>query len=319
MRVPFGMKAASGTDERARIAGSSRGIVTSATTQRGRPIRELMTPAPHAVTVEHTVEDVLQRMRSLGVRHLPITDGGSVVGMACEGELAAFCQGGRGDPSLLAVGEVVESGACVVAGPDMPLLGLVQTMAERKTECCAVVEHGQLIGLLTANDLLHVLSRLLFFGSDARHGLRPSDVRARILAEHDVLRELYARIEALALRVLADESDAEGPLRERCRELYQALLRHIELENTILVPALRETNAFGPVRAQNLLAEHERQRQVLLDALTAAEATASEADVARGVLVLIGELLTDMAHEEQALLHPDLLKDDPIAVDVETG
>jgi hypothetical protein len=172
---------------------------------------------------------------------------------------------------------------------------------------------------LTSNDLVHVLAGMLVLGSDRRlHGMRPSEVRARILAEHDVLRVLYAKVEELALDVLDGESEAEGPLRERCRELYKTLLRHMELEDTILAPALRETNAFGPVRAANLLAEHRRQRTVLFEALAVAEHS-SDIDLARSACELIGELRTDMAHEEQALLHPDLLKDDPIAVDAATG
>jgi hypothetical protein len=67
-----------------------------------------------------------------------------------------------------------------------------------------------------------------------------------------------------------------------------------------------------------LLTEHARQREALFEALLAAEAR-SEADLARSVRVLLGELRADMAHEEQALLHPDLLADDPIAVDAATG
>jgi CBS domain-containing protein len=208
---------------------------------------------------------------------------------------------------------------CLVVGPEMPLLAVAQTMAERKADCCAVVDGGRLAGMVTANDLLHVLSGALLLGAE-RHAasLRPSHVRARILAEHEVLRQLYANVEELARRVLAEDADAEEPLRERCRELYQTLLRHMELENTILAPALRETAGFGQVRAQTLLDEHERQRSVLFQALIAVEAD-SEADLARDVCTLINELLVDMAHEEQALLHPDLLSDDPITADAATG
>jgi len=295
--------------------------MSSMATRGERPIGELMTPVPHAATVDQTVADVWQRMRTLGVRHLPITDGGRVVGIVSERVIAALCLSNGADPTALCVGDLGVLDACVVAGPEMPLIAIVQTMAERKADCCAVVDHGRLAGLLTANDLLHALAGVLLLGSDRRvHGLRPSDVRTRILAEHHVLRELFANIEELALRVLADEpdADAEGCLRERCRELYQTLLRHIELENAILAPALRETNAFGPIREQTLLAEHERQRGALFAALSASEARSDE-ELARSVRMLVGELLADMAHEEQALLHPDLLKDDPIAVDAATG
>ena len=67
-----------------------------------------------------------------------------------------------------------------------------------------------------------------------------------------------------------------------------------------------------------MLREHRRQREVLLDALNSTDAR-SAAELARSICSLIAELAIDMAHEERALLHPDLLKDDLVAVDGQSG
>ena len=133
-----------------------------------------------------------------------------------------------------------------------------------------------------------------------------------------MLRSIYEKTAELARRVLARDVDAQGHLRERCRELYQTLLRHIELEDAILAPALRETDAFGPVRAEALLREHRRQRNLLLEALDSTDAR-STLELAHNVVLLIADLQVDMAHEEVALLDSELLKDDPISTSANSG
>jgi acetoin utilization protein AcuB len=278
-----------------------------------------MTPLPHAVTVDQCVSDALARMHALGVHHLPVISGDEVVGALAERELSPIAEHGQTDPTLLAVGDVVDRDSCLVVEGDAPLIAVVQEMADRAVDCCVIMEQGKLAGIMTARDTMRLLVGALY--QDGPHcvpGLRPSDVRARILSEHHVLRSIYAKTEECARRVLNDDAEADVPLRERCRELYQTLLRHIDLENAILAPALHDTDAFGPVRAQELLREHRRQREVLLDALNSSDAR-SAAQLARSICSLIAELAADMAHEERALLHPDLLKDDLVAVDGHSG
>jgi CBS domain-containing protein len=44
-------------------------------------VGEYMTPEPVKVSVEATIEEAAQKMLTLGVRHLPVMDGGKVGGM----------------------------------------------------------------------------------------------------------------------------------------------------------------------------------------------------------------------------------------------
>lgn len=287
--------------------------------ERERTLRQLMTPIPHAVGADSSVADALGRMRALGIRHLPVMHEGRVVGVLEEQALVAICDHGHADPRALAAADVLGDEGAVVVGPEMPLPALLESMIERRAECAAVVERGQLVGIVTAQDLMNLLADVLFTGAPRpSQPPRPSDVRTRILAEHAVLRTLYQRIEASARAVLEDERDSAGALHERCLELHRTLLCHIELENAVLAPALRDTDAFGPLRADQLLAEHERQRSVLTAILVPSE-DRSDRDLAGDVLALVGELRIDMAYEEQTLLHPNLLRDDPIALDLEAG
>lgn len=283
-------------------------------------LRELMTPVPSAVTADSSVAHARSCMQALGIRHLPVIHEGRVVGVLAEQALASVYQHGRADPHALAVGDMLDDlEACVVVGPEMPVAAVLQTMIDRHADCAAVVERGELTGIVTAQDMMRVLADVLFTGAPRpSQPPKPSDVRARILAEHTVLRTLYGTTEAYARAVLEDEDDAAGPLREHCRELCNTLLRHIELENAVLAPALHDIDAFGPVRAQQLLAEHERQCSALTTMLISIDER-GDRELAADVLGLLAELRTDMAYEEDALLHPDLLRDDLVAPDTEAG
>jgi hypothetical protein len=144
---------------------------------------------------------------------------------------------------------------------------------------------------------------------------RPSEVRALILAQHEALRVVYAELDALLISARRGDAEGERTLRERCRGLYQMLLRHMATEDAFLAPALREADGFGSVRADELLREHDRQRRLLRYVLSPGDGTA----VALTVAALLQDLRADMAHEEHALLDPDLLKDDPVDVGVCTA
>lgn len=271
-----------------------------------------MTLVPHSVTVDQSVSDALGRMHALGVHHMPVTMGQDVVGVLVERELRPLFEHGDVDPAALCVGDVVQRDSFIVLDSETPLVAAVQTMADCGVDCCVVTAAGRLAGILTARDTMRLLASTLLGGGrqSAAPALRPSQIRARILSEHEVLRSIYAKTEVSARSVLDGEQDV--PLREHCRELYRTLLRHIELENAILAPALYETDAFGPVRAEELLREHGRQRAALLNALESEDAI-SEIELAQAIRALLSELTLDMAHEERALLHPDLLRDDSIS------
>jgi len=286
--------------------------------KRERPVGELMTPLPHVVGADQSVADALSRMRALGIRHMPVVHEDRVIGVLSEREASLIHDIPQCDPSIMAVGDLVSSEPCSVA-PDAALSFAVESMAAAKSDCCVVLDDERMVGILTSSDIMHLLSTLLCSRSGPKdHGLRPSEVRARILAEHRVIRGLAQTIVQLAGQVLEGDEQADAPLRERSREMYQTLLRHIELEDTILAPIIRDVDSFGPVRAGQMQTEHERQRKELHDALAALD-DSSAMGLAATTRELVKALLIDMGHEERALLHEDLLRDDLISVDTSTG
>ncbi|MGB0680479.1 MAG: hemerythrin domain-containing protein [Polyangiales bacterium] len=150
--------------------------------------------------------------------------------------------------------------------------------------------------------------------------LRPSVVRQSILADHNNLRRLSDEATVLAQAVLGGDSEQTLPLRRKVEALLQALLVHLELENAILLPALQETDAYGPLRAEELKEEHDAQREAFQRWLRAVEgATQPPAELAQAVLDFHTRLQADMENEERDFLSPKLLRDDPTTADTFTG
>jgi acetoin utilization protein AcuB len=279
-----------------------------------RPIREYMTPLPHSVGVDTSISEVLERMATLGVRHLPVLAEGELVGVVDLHRLGMLRTLANVDCDRASVEDCMLAEPFVV-GPDMPLDAVARQMAQRKAGCVLVVEDHSVIGLMTTTDALALLADFVGAGDSARpRGPTPREVRERVLDEHEVLRQMLDRVADLAVQVLDDEDALEGSsgLRWNARELYQTLLRHIDLEDALLAPVLRAANdEVGQQRAAALEAEHRAQRVQLRSMLsTLDDGLVADAHLARSIQALVPFVRKDMQHEERELLD-GLLVDDP--------
>jgi iron-sulfur cluster repair protein YtfE (RIC family) len=126
----------------------------------------------------------------------------------------------------------------------------------------------------------------------------------------DLLRKLAAELRA---------GDVGEPSRAEAvaQAFYRDLREHIDFEDDLLAPVLRELDAWGGVRADQLTQHHREQRQQLR---ILAERSPSEPPqgLANLLEVLIDDLRTDMAYEEREVLSADLLHDD-LVTDCEDG
>lgn len=148
--------------------------------------------------------------------------------------------------------------------------------------------------------------------------MNPSHVRTRILQDHETIRQRLNELEA-ATRALRSDPTTVAQVGELTRGLLVELTRHTELEDLILAPALHEIDAWGAVRADQLLAHHRTQRADMSELIRLFNMRLDTHDVARVVSSLIQELRIDMEHEERDLLSPDLLRDDVVAVGSHSG
>jgi hypothetical protein len=85
------------------------------------------------------------------------------------------------------------------------------------------------------------------------------------------------------------------------------------MEEELLLPAIAEVDAWGPVRAEQMAEDHQAQRATIAR-LNDMGRRAESASLAGEAMALGKALLADMRREETDLLHPDLLRDDVIAI-----
>lgn len=146
---------------------------------------------------------------------------------------------------------------------------------------------------------------------------KPSEIRAIILGEHAELRELLHEIEALLDRSARDAA-ARRALPEHLARFNELFLRHIAHEEEILGPVLADIDNWGPIRIEQMDAEHAEQRAQIhrLSALEPAPASSAYVDEVRG---FVRAVLVDMDAEERECLSPNVLRDDTISIDAFGG
>jgi acetoin utilization protein AcuB len=119
-------------------------------------IDRFMTPDPHCIGRDQTLLVAHERMRALGVRHLPVLDGGKLVGLVSQRDLF-FVETLRDvDPAAVPVEDAMSEDVYVVP-PDRALGEVAARMAERKYGCTVIANGDKICGIFTTSDALRVL------------------------------------------------------------------------------------------------------------------------------------------------------------------
>lgn len=287
-------------------------------TLHSRPIRDYMTLLPHTIGVTQTLLEAQQLMRNLRVRHLPVMeDRTTLVGVLSERDVVvAQALGTHLDKT--AVGVAMTAGPFVVP-PDAELTHVARSMAKQKVGCALVEEGSKVIGILTTTDGLSLLADVVACGGMLEPQSRlPSEVRQRILDEHKLLREMLEKVEQLSDDALREVLSDEEALHVAARDLYDMLLEHLELEDALLAPKLRESPTFGPRQAEALETKHHEQREQLQMGRAMLDAGDVE-HLAESLLLLSHWVRVDMREEEATVLSPGALHDEAAQPDVAAG
>lgn len=123
-------------------------------------ISEVMTPLPHTIGHDRTLSEAHALMRRHRIRHLPVLDGGKLVGILSLGDLHLIETLSDVTPLEVQVGEAMTPDPYQVP-PDAPLDGVAIAMAERRIGSAVVVERGRVVGVFTAIDALRALADTL--------------------------------------------------------------------------------------------------------------------------------------------------------------
>jgi acetoin utilization protein AcuB len=120
-------------------------------------IRKYMSQNPHTIGQEQPLSVAHEVMRQHNVRHLPVLEGGKLVGVLSQRDLHLIETLRDVDPATTTVDEAM-TGDVYVTGPEAPLEEVASHMAEHKYGSTVVVDRGKVIGLFTTVDALTALS-----------------------------------------------------------------------------------------------------------------------------------------------------------------
>jgi len=131
-------------------------------------VREIMMGSPVTLKPEDTL-DLANDVISLGrIRHIPVTDGGRLVGIITERDLIGaaasqiFGLKQKSKSALLksVLLKDVMKKRVVTVTPGTPIKDVAHLMADKKIGCLPVISEGLLVGLVTTTDVLRYVESL---------------------------------------------------------------------------------------------------------------------------------------------------------------
>ena len=119
-----------------------------------------MTDGPHTVGPTRSLAVARRMMLDQSIRHLPVLDGGKIVGLLSERDLLLVESLPGVNPTDVRVEEAMVQNVFTVE-PETPVGEVVETMIERKLGSAVIVEAERVIGVFTTIDALRALHDLL--------------------------------------------------------------------------------------------------------------------------------------------------------------
>jgi acetoin utilization protein AcuB len=131
------------------------------------PVKEWMARPAATIGVDATCREAIDSMKSRRIRHLPVVDGGRLVGIVTDRDLRQVVFDpaiqGRLDQDVdvldMAVRDVM-TWAVITVGPASDLRQAARLMHEQKIGALPVVEAGRVVGVLTERDVLRAFAAL---------------------------------------------------------------------------------------------------------------------------------------------------------------
>ena len=123
-------------------------------------IRDSMTRSVHTIGASLTLADAAKMMRKHKIRHLPVLEGGALVGLLSDRDVQVISSVSELDPSCILVEDAMSQAPWTVL-PTTPLIEVATVMAEKKLGSAVVLENDKVVGVFTTTDGMRVLGELL--------------------------------------------------------------------------------------------------------------------------------------------------------------
>lgn len=125
-----------------------------------------MTKAPHTIAHDQPLSGAHRLMNANGIRHLPVLEGGKLVGILSQRDLHFIETLRDVDPEDVPVSEAMTAEVFHVS-PHAGLRKVAAEMAEHKYGSAVVMDKGHVVGMLTTVDVVRALLALLDGGKAA--------------------------------------------------------------------------------------------------------------------------------------------------------
>ena len=124
------------------------------------PVSAEMTRLPFSIDANATLREAQQKMEQEGVRHLPVTESGKIVGIISDRDIKSAFDPIVEMPPMRKVRSTMSVDPYIVP-PYEPLDDVLSTLAERKIGCAIVADEGKLAGIFTTIDAARMLAERL--------------------------------------------------------------------------------------------------------------------------------------------------------------
>jgi len=123
-------------------------------------ISKYMTTQPHTIGSDQNLSKAEKMMGELRVRHLPVLEGGNLVGILSDRDVKLVESFKDVDPEKVTVAEAFTEDPFIVS-PDSSLADVCSEMAAKKYGCAIVCDNKKLVGIFTWVDALTAMNELL--------------------------------------------------------------------------------------------------------------------------------------------------------------
>lgn len=119
-----------------------------------------MSTSPHSIGKSQSIARAKQVMHDFGIRHLPVLEGGHLVGVVSDRDVALLEALREVDVEHVAIEDAMSQLVYTIS-PEAHLDEVAAEMAEKRYGSAVVVEGGKVVGILTTTDLARALAELL--------------------------------------------------------------------------------------------------------------------------------------------------------------
>lgn len=123
-------------------------------------IEKYMTPTPHTIGKDQPLTVAHHKMREHHVRHLPVLDGGALVGVLTERDVSLVTSMKNLDTAVMTVEDAMTP-VVYTARPDTPLDEVAKEMAEHRYGSAVIASRdNKVVGVFTTVDACRALAEL---------------------------------------------------------------------------------------------------------------------------------------------------------------